>query len=97
VGLSAITVVPAAASPDLAPHQSNVEKSFAERLLMVRSAATKIAEESEMLVAQATLPGGVFRPPPVKSFDNWGKAPFQDTWKNFANVPRQDFRNVPQK
>jgi hypothetical protein len=91
VGLAAVAPAPAAASTEPASQEQAAAGSFADRLGMVRSAASKLAAESEILLAQGVArppPGGVFRPPPVKQFDNWGKATFKDTWKNFANVPQ---------
>jgi hypothetical protein len=91
VGLAAVTPAPAAATTEPASHEQ-ATRSFADRLGMVRSAATKLAEDSEILLAQGITrppPGEVFRPPPAeRPFDNWGKAAFEDAWKNFANVPQ---------
>jgi hypothetical protein len=92
VGLAAVAPAPSAASTEPVSHEQAAARSFADRLGMVRSAASKLADESEILLAQGVArppPGTIFRPPPpVKQFDNWGKATFKDTWKNFANVPQ---------
>ena len=91
VGLAAVSAAPATASTEPASHEE-ATRTFADRLGMVRSAATKLVQESEFLLAQGITrppPGAIFRPPPPeRPFDNWGKATFQDTWKNFANVPQ---------
>lgn len=93
VGLAVVT---APASSEATSTEDTGARSFADRLSIVRSAVSEHIKESEMLLAQGVLPPPVRTtppPPPVRSFENFGKAAFQDSWKNFDN----SFANVPRK
>lgn len=83
VGLAAVAVASAEKSSNEASDQRGSPGLFSDRLSAVRSAVSEHLND-QLTVAQVVVP----RPPPPPPFRNFfGKAPFQDAFRNVPPPP----------
>jgi hypothetical protein len=78
LGLAAVAPVASSTHAETTSSEPRTTRSFSDRLAAVRSAVSDHVNEP-LVVAQITP----IKPPPPAPFKNFfGKAPFQDTFKN---------------